>query len=144
MKGAAWGKMGESDDKCFKQITMVSSSQYKLNQNKSGRPDVSSWLIHPGSLELWQCAVFPWFYFLQWYCWIKVTQQDNYCPRFSTLLHSYCTGTYTEVTVLLLWSNSTHYYFRVPTHVLQQMKSPCSCGVYYSWKNAFSTRQPYV
>ena len=34
------------------------------------------------------------------------TQQDYYGQRCGTLLHSYCTGTYTEVTVLLLWGNS--------------------------------------
>ena len=35
-----------------------------------------------------------------------VTQQDYYGRRCGTLLHSYCTSTYTEVTVLLLWSSS--------------------------------------
>ena len=34
------------------------------------------------------------------------TQQDYYGRRCGTLLHSYCTSTYTEVTVLLLWSSS--------------------------------------
>ena len=34
------------------------------------------------------------------------TQQDYYCQRCGTLLHSYCTITYTKVTVLLLWSSS--------------------------------------
>ena len=34
------------------------------------------------------------------------TQQDYYGRWCGTLLHSYCTGSYTEVTVLLLWSNS--------------------------------------
>ena len=33
------------------------------------------------------------------------TQQDN--PQYSIILCSYCTGTYTEVEVLLLWSIST-------------------------------------
>ena len=33
-------------------------------------------------------------------------QQDYYGRRCGSLLHSYCTGTYTEVTVLLLWSSS--------------------------------------
>ena len=37
---------------------------------------------------------------------IVITQQDYYGRRCDTLLHSYCTGTYTEVTVLLLWGNS--------------------------------------
>ena len=37
---------------------------------------------------------------------IKATQQDYYGRRCGTLLHSYCTSTYTEVTVLLLWSSS--------------------------------------
>ena len=35
------------------------------------------------------------------------TQQDHYDPQYGTLLHSYCTGTYTGVVVLLLWSSST-------------------------------------
>ena len=35
------------------------------------------------------------------------TQQDYYDGRCGTLLHSYCTSTYTEVTVLLLWSSSS-------------------------------------
>ena len=34
------------------------------------------------------------------------TQQDYYGRQCGTLLHSYCTGTYTEVTVVLLWGNS--------------------------------------
>ena len=34
------------------------------------------------------------------------TQQDYYGWRGGALLHSYCTGTYTEVTVLLLWGSS--------------------------------------
>ena len=53
------------------------------------------------------------------------TQQDYYGRQCGTLLHSYCTGTYTEVTVLLLWgsSNATleypHRYFnRVAVWVL--------------------------
>ena len=33
------------------------------------------------------------------------TQQDYYGRRCGTLFHSYCTGTYTEGTVLLLWGN---------------------------------------
>ena len=40
------------------------------------------------------------------YLQIFLTQQDYYGQRCGTLLHSYCTGTYTEVTVLLLWGNS--------------------------------------
>ena len=32
----------------------------------------------------------------------KTTQQDYYGRRCGTLLHRYCIGTYTEVTVLLL------------------------------------------
>ena len=32
----------------------------------------------------------------------KNTQQDYYGRQGGTLLHSYCTGTYTKVTVLLL------------------------------------------
>ena len=54
------------------------------------------------------------------------TQQDYYDLQYGTLLHSYCTLTYTEVTALLLWSISavTMYYLhsysvRVPTWVLQ-------------------------
>ena len=35
------------------------------------------------------------------------TQQDYYDPQYSTLLHSYCIGTYTEVEVLLLRSSAT-------------------------------------
>ena len=34
------------------------------------------------------------------------TQQDYYGRWCGTLLHSYCTSTYTEVTVQLLWSSS--------------------------------------
>ena len=34
------------------------------------------------------------------------TQQNYYGRQCGTLLHSYCTGTYTEVTMLLLWGNS--------------------------------------
>ena len=34
------------------------------------------------------------------------TQQDYYGRRCGTLFHGYCTSTYTEVTVLLLWSSS--------------------------------------
>ena len=30
------------------------------------------------------------------------TQQDYYDPKYGSLLHSYCTGTYKEVVVLLL------------------------------------------
>ena len=37
---------------------------------------------------------------------IYSTQQDYYGRQCGTLLHSYCTRTYTEVTVLLLWSSS--------------------------------------
>ena len=33
---------------------------------------------------------------------ILSTQQDYYDRQYSTQLHSYCTGTYTEVTTLLL------------------------------------------
>ena len=54
------------------------------------------------------------------------TQQDYYGRQCGTLLHSYCTGTYTEVTVLLLWGNSAvtmgdphSYSVRVPAWVLQ-------------------------
>ena len=36
----------------------------------------------------------------------KLIQQDHYGRQCGTLLHSYCTGTYTEVSVLLLWGNS--------------------------------------
>ena len=49
-----------------------------------------------------------------------------YGRRCGTLLHSYCTGTYTEVTVLLLWGNSAvtmeyphSYSVGVPSWVLQ-------------------------
>ena len=37
---------------------------------------------------------------------INTTQQDYYGRRCGTLLHSDGTSTYTEVTVLLLWSSS--------------------------------------
>ena len=54
------------------------------------------------------------------------TQQDYYGWRCGTLLHSYCTGTYTEVTVLLLWGNSAvtmeyphSYSVGVPAWLLQ-------------------------
>ena len=36
-----------------------------------------------------------------------VTQHNYYDLQNSTLLHSYCTGTYTELVVLLLWSSYT-------------------------------------
>ena len=36
----------------------------------------------------------------------KCTQEDYYGRRCGILLHSSCTGTFTEVTVLLLWSSS--------------------------------------
>ena len=55
----------------------------------------------------------------------STTQQDYYGRRCSALLHSYCTGTFTEVTVLLLWSSSNatfeylcRYYNRVAVWVL--------------------------
>ena len=49
------------------------------------------------------------------------TQQDYYGPQYGTLLHSYCTCTYTEVTALLLWSISavTMYYISATLKVLQ-------------------------
>ena len=54
------------------------------------------------------------------------TQQNYYGWRCGTLLHSYCTSTYTEVTVLLLWSSSNatleyphRYSNRVAVWVLQ-------------------------
>ena len=37
---------------------------------------------------------------------MNYTQQHYYDPQYGTLSHSYCTGTYTVV-VLLLWRNST-------------------------------------
>ena len=46
-----------------------------------------------------------------WYFFIdpraQNTQQDYCDPQYSTILHSYCTLTYTEVTALFLWSIST-------------------------------------
>ena len=60
-----------------------------------------------------------------WHCTLA-TQQDYYGRRCGTLLHSYCTCTYTEVTVLLLWGNSAvtmehphSYSVGVPVWVLQ-------------------------
>ena len=54
------------------------------------------------------------------------TQQDHYGRRGGTLLHSYCIGTFTEVTMLLLWGNSAvtmeyphSYTVGVPAWVLQ-------------------------
>ena len=54
------------------------------------------------------------------------TQQNYYGWRCGTLLRNYCTGTYTEVTVLLLWGNcvvtmeNPHgYSVGVPVWVLQ-------------------------
>ena len=54
------------------------------------------------------------------------TQQEYYGQRCGTLLHSYCTSTYTEITVLLLWGNSAvtmefphSYSVGVPVWVLQ-------------------------
>ena len=38
---------------------------------------------------------------------IMYSQQDYYGLQYGILLHGYCTGTYTEVVVLLLWSSST-------------------------------------
>ena len=56
----------------------------------------------------------------------NITQQDYYGRRCGTLLHSYCTGIYTEVTVLFLWGNSAvtmeylhSYSVGVPAWVLQ-------------------------
>ena len=53
-------------------------------------------------------------------------QQDYYGRWRGTLLHSYCTGTYTEVAMLLLWGNSAvtmeyphSYSVGVPAWVLQ-------------------------
>ena len=53
-------------------------------------------------------------------------QQDYYGRQCSNLLHSYCTGTYTEVTLLLLWGNSAvtmeyphSYSVGVPAWVLE-------------------------
>ena len=37
---------------------------------------------------------------------IPYTQQEYYDQKYGTLLHSYCTCTYTKETVLLLWSIS--------------------------------------
>ena len=57
--------------------------------------------------------------------WFKSTQQDDYGRLCGTLLHSSCTGAYTEVTVLLLWSSSNatleyprRYSYRVAVWVL--------------------------
>ena len=57
---------------------------------------------------------------------MPVHSQVYYGRRCSTLLHSYCTCTYTKVTVLLFWGNSAvtmkylHSYFvEVPAWVLQ-------------------------
>ena len=47
---------------------------------------------------LWQI----WEYNL--YLQSQTTQQDYYDPQYGALLHSYYTGTYTKVVVLLLWS----------------------------------------
>ena len=54
------------------------------------------------------------------------TQQDYYGRRCGILLHSYCTSTYTEVTVLLLCGKSAvtmeypqSYSVGVPAWVLQ-------------------------
>ena len=44
------------------------------------------------------------------------TQQDYHGRLCVTLLHSYCTSTYTEVTVLLLWSSSN-----------ATLEYPCAC-----------------
>ena len=60
-----------------------------------------------------------------WKVYIVHTQQDYYSRRCGTLLHSYCTGTYTEVAVLLLWGNSVtmeylhSYSVGVPAWILQ-------------------------
>ena len=56
----------------------------------------------------------------------ETTQQDYYGRRCGTPLHSYCTGTYIELTVLLLWGNFAvtveyphSYSVGVPAWVLQ-------------------------
>ena len=56
----------------------------------------------------------------------SITQQDYYGRRGGSLLHSYCIGTYNEVTVLILWGNSAvtmehphSYSVGVPAWVLQ-------------------------
>ena len=53
------------------------------------------------------------------------TQQDYYGWQCSALLHSYCTGTYTKVTVPLFWGSSAatmeylhSYSVEVPAWVL--------------------------
>ena len=53
--------------------------------------------------------------------YVVLTQQDYYGRWCGTLLHGYCTGTYTEVTMLFLWGNSAvtmeyphSYSVRVP------------------------------
>ena len=56
-----------------------------------------------------------------WYCSIKtdVTQPDCYGPlQYFALLHSYCTGTYTEVVVVLLWNSFTFTLTSTPTELL--------------------------
>ena len=59
-------------------------------------------------------------------CDVLLYTASYYGRRCGTLLHSYCTGTYTEVTVLLLWCNSAitmeyphSYSVGVPAGVLQ-------------------------
>ena len=53
------------------------------------------------------CALkYLWYQVLKRTPYSKPTQQDYYGRRGGTLLHSYCTSTYTEATVLLLWSSS--------------------------------------
>ena len=49
---------------------------------------------------------------------LSVSQQDCCDLEYGTLLHSYCTGTYTEVTALLLWS--TYIVTLDYTHLLQK------------------------
>ena len=50
------------------------------------------------------CVIISWDETERWL--YQATQQDCYGWQSCTLLHSVCTSTYTEVTVLLLWSSS--------------------------------------
>ena len=68
-----------------------------------------SLLVH---LDNWNCVVNYWYqtgcdFILQRVRPIFHTQQDYYGRRCGTPLHSYCISTYTEVTVLFLWSSSS-------------------------------------
>ena len=77
--------------------------------HSSGPPGAFYWIL---ILIFFSIFFFSFFFFSEKYygfgliLWSFTSQQDYYGRQRGTLLHSYCTGTYTEVIVLLLWGNS--------------------------------------